>query len=342
MTKALRRDPVALYSVLKARRKDLLIARRGAVQSGDRNSAQTLSAAMEQIDEALAAVVAHLNEVAAAEEADQAADIMEAEQSAEPSADKEPLDEEPSADMDPMVDEEPSADEEVSPEDSATDEVLEEDGAGEEADQEPTQSSVAMKATLRREMGDVAADLLDDYATKIQKSVTTFFDNLTKKALDLGAEDPADSSNSLREQLLTEIGRRGLEKVEPTFVEWRAGLIKQLMRDINKTFEVPQTESEEKPELELPEGSEEPAEGEEAPFEGEEATAEEEPAEEAEEEVVIEEEAPAEEPATPMKMPAAPTKMPASVTASFGSAKPISFTIHRDMKPGAARSIKLT
>ena len=326
MTKALRRDPVALYSVLKARRKDLLIARHGAVKSGDRNSAKALSAAMEQIDEALAAVVAHLNEVAAAEEADQAADAMEAEQGAEPSAEEEP------SDM------EPSADEEVSPEDSATDEVLEEDGpAEEEPSQGSSQSSVAMKATLRREMGDVAADLLDDYATKIQTSVTTFFDNLTKKALDLGAEDPADSSNSLREQLLTEIGRRGLEKVEPTFVEWRAGLIKQLMRDINKTFEVPQ---EEKPELDLPEGAEEaPAEeasDEEAPAEEGAPAAEEAPAEEAEEEeVVIEEEAPAEAASAPMKMPA-------SVLASFGNAKPISFTIHRDMKPGAARSIKLT
>jgi hypothetical protein len=336
MTKALRRDPVALYSVLKARRKDLLIARHGAVKSGDRNSAKALSAAMEQIDEALAAVVAHLNEVAAAEEADQAADAMEADQAAEPSAEEEPSDMEPS-DEEPS-DMEPSADEEVSPEDSATDEVLEEDGpAEEEPSQGSSQSSVAMKATLRREMGDVAADLLDDYATKIQTSVTTFFDNLTKKALDLGAEDPADSSNSLREQLLTEIGRRGLEKVEPTFVEWRAGLIKQLMRDINKTFEVPQ---EEKPELDLPEGAEEaPAEeafDEEAPAEEGAPAAEEAPAEEAEEEeVVIEEEAPAEAASAPMKMPA-------SVLASFGNAKPVSFTIHRDMKPGAARSIKLT
>jgi hypothetical protein len=318
MTKALSRDPVALYSVLHARRKDLIKARQQALKDGNRVSARSLHLAVGQLDDALKKVVAHLNEIAAAEEEAPAEESM-AEEVEAPA-------EEASADEDFAEQEPEDGAEAVSPEDSETDEVLEEEEPADEG-----KSSVAMKASLRRELGNEAADLLDGYATKIQESVVTFFENLTKKALDLGTADPSDSENSLREQLLAEIGRRGLEKVEPNFAEWRAGLIKQLMKDINKMFEVP-SEPEPEAELEIPEG--EPAEGEEASF-GEEAPVEEAPIEEAEVEEVEETEEPAEE------APAEPMKMPASV-AAFTVAQPISFTIHRDMKPGAARSIKLT
>jgi hypothetical protein len=327
MTKALSRDPVALYSVLHARRKDLIKARQQALKDGNRVSARSLHLAVGQLDDALKKVVAHLNEIAAAEEEAPAEESMAEESMAEESMSEEveaPL-EEASADEDFAEQEPEDGAEAVSPEDAETDEVLEEEEPADEG-----KSSVAMKASLRRELGDVAADLLDGYATKIQESVVTFFENLTKKALDLGTADPSDSENSLREQLLAEIGRRGLEKVEPNFAEWRAGLIKQLMKDINKMFEVP-SEPEPEAELEIPEG--EPAEGEEASFE--EAPEEEAPAEEAEVEEVEETEEPAEE------APAEPMKMPASVSA-FTVAQPMSFTIHRDMKPGAVRSIKLT
>lgn len=332
MTKALSRDPVALYSVLHARRRDLISAKREALKSGNRVSARSLHLAVEQIDEALQKVVAHLNEIAAAEEEMVGEDFGDEEAPADeaPSDDMEaPADEAP-ADEEPVEQEPEDGAEAVSPEDSETDEVLEE-----EEPEEAGKSSVAMKATLRREIGDVAADLLDEYAAKIQQSVVTFFENLTKKALDLGSADPADEQNSLREQLAQEIGRRGLEKVEPNFAEWRANLIKQLMKDINKMFEVP-SEPEEKPALEIPEGGEEAPAEEEAPVEGEEAPEEEfeAPTEEAEapEEEAPEEEAPAE---------TSPMKMPASVV-SAGVVQPMSFTIHRDLKPGAARSIKLT
>lgn len=329
MTKALSRDPVALYSVLHARRRDLMNAKREALRSGNRVSARSLHLAVEQIDEALQKVVAHLNEVAAAEE-EMAAEGEEAPVDEAPAEDMEaPADEAPADEEEPVEQEPEDGAEAVSPEDSETDEVLEE-----EEPEEAGKSSVAMKASLRREIGDVAADLLDEYASKIQQSVVTFFENLTKKALDLGSADPADEQNSLREQLMQEIGRRGLEKVEPNFAEWRASLIKQLMKDINKMFEVP-SEPEEKPELEIPEGEAAPEGEEEAPAE----EAEEAPAEEpVEEEAPAEEaeEAPAEEPAE-----APPMKMPASVV-SAGVVQPMSFTIHRDLKPGAARSIKLT
>lgn len=328
MTKALGRDPVALYSLLQARRKDLLHARRDAIRSKDRVTLRSLNAAVEQIDEALTLVVGHLNEIAAAEEAESAAEELATEPAVDEAA--APSDEVPS---DEAVAELMGDEETVSPADAETDEVLEEEPAEEPAKAE---SSVAMKATLRRAMGDVAADLLDDYAQKIQQSVNTFFENLTSKALELGSEDPSDSSNSLREQLLTEIGRRGLERVEPNFLEWREGLIKQLMKDVARSFEAPEPEQpeEEKPELEIPTGEvpEEAAAEAEAP----EAEA---PAEEAAEEAEEPEaEAPAEE-APPMKMPAS---VSASVSKPIVFAQAVSFTVHRDLKPTSARSIKLS
>jgi hypothetical protein len=327
MTKALKRDPVALYSVLHARRRDLIRAKREALKEGNRISARSLHLAVEQIDEALHKIVAHLNEVAAAEEEMAAEDFGGAEA---PEAEGSP---EEAAEEEEFVEQEPEdGADAVSPEDSETDEVLEEDEPESE-----DKSSVSMKSTLRRELGDVAADLLDDYATKIQSSVVTFFENLTKKALDLGTADPSDSDNSLREQLLEEIGRRGLERVEPHFAEWRSGLIKQLMKDINKMFEVP-AEPEPEPEIEIPEGAEE-----EATAESEEAladdSADDSPPAEEEVEEEAEEEPAEEEPAE--KAPAPPMKMPASAI-SAGVVQPMSFTIHRDLKPGASRSIKLT
>lgn len=327
MTKALSRDPIALYGLLRARRRDLVVARRDAISHRDGDTLRAINAAMGQIDEALVKVVAHLNEIAAAEEQEAEAAPEEA-APAEAEAAEEPEAEGPVT--------EPETE---SPADAETDEVLEEETP---VEAEPETPSVAMKTTLRRAMGDLAADLLDDYALKIQKSVNTFFENLTQKALDLGTEDPSDDRLTLREQLLTEIGRRGLEQVEPHFLEWREGLIKQLMKDVARTFEAPEP-VEAEPELDVPTGEvpeelaeaevpsePEPTEETEAPVEEAEAPAEEAPVEEAE--------------APPEEMP--PLKMPASVSASVMGrpvvAQTVSFTLHRDLRPTSARSIKLT
>ena len=132
-----------------------------------------------------------------------------------------------------------------------------------------------------------------------------------------------------------EIGRRGLERVEPNFLEWRENLIKQLMKDVARSFEAPEPEEPEEPaaELEVPEQVEEEPALETAPEPAEEPT--EEPAEE---EPGAAEEATAEE-TPPMKMPAS---VSASVAKPMAFAQAVSFTIHRDLKPTAARSIKLS
>jgi hypothetical protein len=314
--------------------------------------AKQLSAAVESVDHAIAKVVVHLHKLAAAEEqaeqeaaqeaqdllgdepADEAVDSFDA---GEPAVDEEleAMEEEPMAEdpaNEPALEEES---EEVSPEDAMTDEVLQDDAAPEEP--AAPENPVAMRASLRRDIGDTAADLLDDYAVKIHKSVVTFFDNLTKKALDLGTDDPSDATNSLREQLLLEIGRRGLEKVEPRFLEWREGLIKQLMKEIKTMFEVPE---EPKPELEVPEEPDTEPSFDEVPTEEDDSIGD-----------VGSEPEPRPLPEPDASMPEAPESAEPPVTASVSAAvnKPfaitaqaMSFTIHKDLRPAGARSVKLS
>jgi hypothetical protein len=107
-------------------------------------------------------------------------------------------------------------------------------------DDEEDDNPVKMTNKLRKEMGDSSADFLDDYALAIYEKVDEFFDNLVEKALDLGEEDDADGENDLIEMLRDEVGKRGVARILPVFEEWRAGLIKQVMKDVNERFAPPE------------------------------------------------------------------------------------------------------
>lgn len=102
---------------------------------------------------------------------------------------------------------------------------------------------VAMNQRLRREMGAHAADFLDEYGQATYKHLMEQMDKI-KFALDLGKEDPDDGVTTLREQLLIEVGQRGVKSIEPVFEEWRFALVKKITDEIKDKFQV---ESERQP-----------------------------------------------------------------------------------------------
>ncbi len=98
---------------------------------------------------------------------------------------------------------------------------------------------VAMNQRLRREMGPHAADFLDEYAGAIHTKFMSVVDSILF-ALDLGEEDPTDGVTTLREELLREVGRRGVTGIEQVFPEWRFAMVKRITDDIKGKFQVEQ------------------------------------------------------------------------------------------------------
>ena len=91
----------------------------------------------------------------------------------------------------------------------------------------------AMPARMRRQIGQHAADFLDEYGQEVHRRVIDFVNSIREKALCLG-EDGQETP--LREQLREEVGGRGLRAIEPVFEEWREILAKRLAADIKNAF----------------------------------------------------------------------------------------------------------
>ena len=297
MANTLRRDPRQLRTMLLARRKDITSLLGDSKKRRDRENTAKLTAALGEIDEALAGLVIPAARRQAVLDAE--AESLEGEES-----DEEEADDTDGDDLEKTNDEEEDADEvSAASEDEADAEDLDVDSGGEadveedvdvpevddaadmgdEPADEPAEEAaptepenpVAMNARLRKEVGDSAADFLDDYGQAIHKKVMSFFESLMTKALDLGEEDDSDGRSSLREILKEEVGKRGIRRIVPVFEEWRGVVIKQIAKDVADMFK-PEEEEVPEDEAAAPEGQPEAQEpgAETAPTEPEEAAPE--------------------------------------------------------------------
>jgi hypothetical protein len=270
MTKVLKQKPQTLRSLLAAHQRDLAAQIR--LHAGDAPQAAQLRAALTKVNAALERLDQRL---AAAYEEDEATEEDETVDDA--------------LEGDPLEDDEDTGDEDTGDEDTGDEDAVEEleeaindeflEGDIDEDDLEseeeivedepatPAQvarEAVQMNNRMRRQMGDPAADFLDDYAFLLHKKVTQFFKELDRKALMLGDEDD-DGETSLRERLREEVGRRGIQALEPFFDEWRGMVIKNILKDVTNYFQPPPTEAEAEEDDEVwDEGDSEEAEGEEA------------------------------------------------------------------------------
>lgn len=258
--------------MLLARRKDLTALLDTSKKRGDKENMGKLSAALNEVDDALARLIlpaptdkpAKLSaadslegeEEDEAEADDTDGDDLEEENDEEENDEEEDADEEPAddeaeddetSDDDEEVDEEPVEDDlEGEDPEEEVDEVEDEAEAAPAESSEPTEpeNPVAMNSRLRKEMGDSSADFLDDYGLAIHKKVMSFFESLMTKALDLGQDDDTDGESSLREVLRDEVGKRGIRRIEPVFAEWRGVVIKQIAKDVAAMFQPPEAEPE--------------------------------------------------------------------------------------------------
>lgn len=236
MTKVLKQKPQTLRSLLAAHQRDL----EAQIRLHDDSAPQSA-----QLRSALAKVNAAIERLAASSNVEAAGDEDE--------------DEDVVDDLDEAIDDEFDEDtvddedlSEVDEDDATESDDLEEEEEEEEplSPREAARSAVKMNSRMRRQMGDPAADFLDDYAYLLHKKVTQFFKELDRKALMLGTEDD-DGETSLRERLREEVGRRGIQALEPSFDEWRGMVIKNILKDVNNHFQPPPVEEPE-PEVESP------------------------------------------------------------------------------------------
>lgn len=232
MTKVLKQKPQTLRSLLAAHQRDLEAQIR--LHADDAPQTAQLRSALGKVNAALERLSAASDSGAVDDEGEEAVD-----------------------DLDEAIDDE--FDEDTLDEEDLDDEIesdLEEDEEEEEEPLSPTEAArdaVKMNNRMRRQMGDPAADFLDDYAYLLHKKVTQFFKELDRKALMLGTEDD-DGETSLRERLREEVGRRGIQALEPFFDEWRGMVIKNILKDVNNHFQPPPVEEPEpEPEVESPE-----------------------------------------------------------------------------------------
>jgi len=225
MKKALRQNPKMLRTMLTKQRENLVSERTKAAERGDGEALSKISAAITQVDDALQKLdeEAHNEVLAAEEEEDTTPQVMG---------------------EDPDVQEEEGFAEGPEEEDDAASAppglglgfgTPGGDDDDEEEDEED--NPVRMTSTLRRQMGDHAANFLDDYALTVYQKVMQFLDKLQNVALELGDEDDEDGVTSLREALRDAVGRMGVEAVEPVFEEWRAAVFRTLAKDMKKMFE---------------------------------------------------------------------------------------------------------
>lgn len=148
-------------------------------------------------------------------------------------------------------DEEVGDEEELQPFYEEDESSIEEDDS-EDSDDELEASPILMGAKLRRDMGDLAADFLDEYAHSVQRKTINFFAAL-KAHLDLGIEDDSDgANNSLIELMLGDIGRKGVAKMRPHFADWREMVMRQLAKDMQVMFRAPEPELAEEVRVQVP------------------------------------------------------------------------------------------
>ncbi len=233
MTKALQKDPLTLYRVLLARQDDLQKALLRAEREHLDERAVVLSKALEGVEEALAVTIKRLEAEAAEELEAQSQERFDVPVTPSRPADAEDLSLEEDAEE---VELSASEGDEEPPEEDLDGVEVPEDAEG--VDVEP-ENPVAMAAKLRREMGDLAADFLDEYAHALYVKILEFFRTGAMKALDL---DGDSAESSLRSILTEQVGTRGVSMVEPFFKEWRSSLMKKVAKDLQIEFEVPPEE----------------------------------------------------------------------------------------------------
>jgi DNA repair exonuclease SbcCD ATPase subunit len=254
MTKVLKQKPQTLRSLLAAHQRDLAAQIR--LHAGDAPQAAQLRAALTKVNAALERLDQRL---AAAYEEDEA---TEEDETVDDALEGDPLED----DEDAVEELEEAINDEFLEGDIDEDDLESEEEIVEDEPATPAQvarEAVQMNNRMRRQMGDPAADFLDDYAFLLHKKVTQFFKELDRKALMLGDEDD-DGETSLRERLREEVGRRGIQALEPFFDEWRGMVIKNILKDVTNYFQPPPTEAEAEEDEVWDEGDSEEAEGEEA------------------------------------------------------------------------------
>lgn len=233
MTKALEKDPQALLTVLRANRMDLLS--RIDEARGNTTVVATLKPALLDIEEAIKATTLLLAEEGDEDEA--SSDSQEPRDEPLEEDDEEELVDESTGEPVDELGESPK--EEIDSPDKA--ELLDEpEELREELTDAPppeVENPVEMSSRLRKDMGDLAADMLDDYGKEIFFKVKKVFDAVLDGALNLGTEE---QPTSLREELLIEVGRKGYAQLEPHFEEWRLALLKDIMKDVTASLQPPE------------------------------------------------------------------------------------------------------
>jgi len=317
MKNALRKNPRMLYAMLNSHREDLETSFHLAVEREDAKTANAIAASIEKVDGALERLETRF--------------VLAEGEATAPTTPAAPA---PAVMGEDDESQEEATAPEAAPEPKAIGLGFKRPEAEELSDEERAENPVAMNSRLRREIGS-GADFLDDYASAIYQSATEFFTDLKTKALNLqdkmkmGEEDPNDGEVSLREELLVQVGRRGVADIEPFFEEWRASVMKTIAKEIKEMFEPATSEIEledsqignllglDALDEELSAEEAENAEAEEEPEEAEEAPEEEDEAEEPEAE-----EEPEEAVEAAMSAPVRVARGPVSMT--VGIKKPVS------------------
>jgi hypothetical protein len=157
-------------------------------------------------------------------------------QSTEPAEDEEDpaAEQEPAEEDDGFFDED-EASEIIDSEDEISADDLDEEEPAQEQRKATPENVVAMPAKLRRELGDVNADMLDEYAAGVRKKVVSFF-KMLRQHLDMGEVNESDGNQDLIETLLDEVGKKGVAKIRLHFPEWREFIMRQLAKDMVPLF----------------------------------------------------------------------------------------------------------
>lgn len=133
--------------------------------------------------------------------------------------------------------------------DSGDDEEDGDDEPVDEPEEDEPRNPLAMAPKLRREMGDLLADAMDEQGARVFADVTALLKKLDEDYLTLTGE--------FREALLAEVGARGIARLEPTFPEWRRGVMISIHKAIKAAVDQTPTEQESPSEVAATEVAEE-------------------------------------------------------------------------------------
>lgn len=118
-------------------------------------------------------------------------------------------------------------------------------------DFEEEENPLAMPAKLRRELGDINAEILDSYALSVQKKTTSFL-RMLRAHLDLGEVNAKDGNNDLIEILLDEVGKKGVAKIRVHFADWREFVMGRLAKEMQAMFRAAEPEAVEEIAVKVP------------------------------------------------------------------------------------------